>query len=158
MKNLKFSALLGLIAIFTMGTLITLSSCKKEDPSGEESTKADITDGSWILTYSVGTTSYGTYDEYANMPEREKDDRVSFHKDGTWTVNDNGTICPPSYHTMSSSGTYTLNNGTELIIIDQTDTMLFNISTLTADLLVLKFKDFDSVMMSDISGVMKYKH
>jgi len=106
MKNSKFSAVLGLIAIFAMGTLVTLSSCKKEDPSGgDETTKAAITDGSWILTYSVGTTPYGTYDEYANMPACEKDDRVSFHEDGTWTVNDNGTICPPTSYTMSTSGT-----------------------------------------------------
>ena len=143
-----------------LAVLITLASCEKTetvDPGGSGEISGSITDGAWVLTYSVGTTPSGTYDDFANMDACDKDDKYIFNTDGTWVVDEGGSKCDPT-DPQSTSGTYTIMNDNELTIYDQNDTMKMTITTLTSSLLVLEYSDYDSVMMWEISGVTKYKH
>jgi hypothetical protein len=154
-NKLATIAAMGVLAL-----LFTFASCEKtdtEDPGDSGSTTGNITDGAWVLTYSVGTTPAGTYDDFANMDACDKDDKYMFNKDGTWVVDEGGSKCDPA-DPQSTSGTYSIENNTELTIYDQNDTMKMTITTLTSSLLVLEYTDFDSVMMWEISGVSKYKH
>jgi hypothetical protein len=102
--------------------IASLVSCKKDDVAPVETCKA--TTASIAGTYKITAISYkfspGTAaeDEFAQLPDCQKDDIYNLNTDGSVTINDEGASCglPPAPGSLS--GWWLESNNTRLKMTD----------------------------------------
>lgn len=99
------------------------TACKK-DATINNLSRSELITGSWILSgmnYSPAYDYYGNgnkvTDAYAIMEDCEKDNVITFMKDGTYENNEAGLKCNPS-DPQSRAGTWSLSDDENTLIAD----------------------------------------
>jgi hypothetical protein len=145
MKTLNFFSLSVLF-------LFCLNGCKKDQDETITTNPTTNTNGLlqshyWRMLYSSGsyTDSSGTINFYNAVDSCEADDRFTFHANGLLIGNPGTITCGEVEDTIN----WVLQNQSELIIIEQTDSSLFRIEYLTTNSLKLTAHTYGTTSMTD---------
>lgn len=108
-------------------------------PSASSTKKQLLTNAVWQVTGATLTTKYNgkdtTADVYGDMDDCEKDNRITFMSDGTYTVNEHTNKCAGEPQSITFTWAL-LENETKLALVDGNPDTL-NVDELTATKLVI---------------------
>lgn len=98
------------ISLLLIAIIIALSSCEKSETKEGVNPKITALSRKWRLTASVATYSYqaGSTDEYATMPNCEKDDYNEIKADGTYKIYSGVSKCSPTQTDVIDAGNWSL--------------------------------------------------
>ncbi|MGE0636485.1 MAG: DUF5004 domain-containing protein [Bacteroidia bacterium] len=122
---------------------VLLSSCTKEK------SKSELILGDWqINALTVDppqvVNNVVITDLYAQMEDCDKDNTLSFYKNQTYKADEGATNCD-SLDPQNISGNWMfLNNETELRLIYQSDTIVYNVIDLDEEFLKMNYSQRDS--------------
>jgi hypothetical protein len=138
---MKFSPILAAICC----GFILFTACKKNNDDNDVNMSAKkqlLVAGKWRISAQTATLNYmgqdTTLDEYALMPDCDKDDFAQFAADGTGTIDESVNKCADDQQ-IEHATWYLLDNDTKLAIIDSNpDTFGLDISSTEMKLNITK--------------------
>ena len=151
--NLKTLALIAIAGL-------TIVACKKKDDDDDtpaKTTKTDmLTANNWVWTNMKLAPPLDTIDVWSTIDVCDKDDVISFNKNGNGTTDEGVTKCEPTDPQTESFKWTWLNSETQLRIVDNDmDTTLLENVSITATTMTGQTK-IDEVPLGVIIATMTF--
>lgn len=130
-----------------MGGLVTISSCKKDDDDPQSKTETISGKNFYIKSMkidpAVDMMGVPVTDLYSLMPDCTKDDFTKFNDNGTFVSDEGATKCEPSDPQTTNGLWEFLNDETQIKMVSDNETDIYNINELTSSLLKISYSQTD---------------